>query len=111
MNTSKIFVIACYYDGSNDTIFECVKSIQKYYKSAKIGVIESNSPDKTYFQRLKQKKNVGDVGNLAIYNYFFEDPSLLKLILISKVDKIGCVNIILFLLSIPRFNKFALSPK
>ena len=36
--------------------FECVKSIQKLYKSAKIIVIDSNSPDKTYFQRLKQKK-------------------------------------------------------
>ena len=56
MNTKKIFVIACYYDGSNASIFECVKSIQKYYKSAKIVVVDSNSPDKTYFQRLKEKK-------------------------------------------------------
>ena len=56
MNTKKIFVIACYYDGSNRSIFECVNSIQKYYKSAKIVVIDSNSPDKTYFQRLKEKK-------------------------------------------------------
>ncbi len=56
MNTKKIFVIACYYDGSNGSIFECVKSIQKYYKSAKIVVVDSNSPDKTYFQRLKEKK-------------------------------------------------------
>ena len=56
MNMKKIFVIACYYDGSNNAIFECVKSIQKLYKSAKIIVIDSNSPDKTYFQRLKQKK-------------------------------------------------------
>ena len=56
MNTKKIFVIACYYDGSNASIFECVKSIQKHYKSAKIVVVDSNSPDKTYFQRLKEKK-------------------------------------------------------
>ena len=56
MNTKKIFVIACYYDGSNAAIFECVKSIQKHYKSAKIVVVDSNSPDKTYFQRLKEKK-------------------------------------------------------
>ena len=54
MNAKKIFVIACYYDGTNDSIFECVKSIQKYYKSAKIVVIDSNSPDKSYFQRLKE---------------------------------------------------------
>ena len=53
MSPKKIFVIACYYDGSNNSIFECVKSIQKYYKSAKIVVIDSNSPDKTYFQKLK----------------------------------------------------------
>ena len=50
MNTKKIFVIACYYDGSNTSIFECVKSIQKHYKSAKIVVVDSNSPDKTYFK-------------------------------------------------------------
>ena len=49
MNAKKLFVIACYYDGSNNSIFECVKSIKKYYKSAKIAVIDSNSPDKTYF--------------------------------------------------------------
>ena len=61
MNAKKIFVIACYYDGSNDSIFECVKSIQKYYKSAKIVIIDSNSPNKTYFQRLKKK-------NINVYN-------------------------------------------
>ena len=54
MNSKKIFVIACYYDGTNDSIFKCVKSIQKNYKSPKIVVIDSNSPDKTYFQRLKE---------------------------------------------------------
>ncbi len=56
MNTKKIFVIACYYDGSNDSIFKCVSSIQKYYKSAKIIVIDSNSPNKSYFEKLKKKK-------------------------------------------------------
>ena len=55
MNTKKLFVIACYYDGSNNSIFECVKSIQKYYKS-QIAVIDSNSPDKSYFKKLKEKK-------------------------------------------------------
>ena len=47
-----------------------------------------NKLEKILDKRIKQKKNVGDVGNLAMYNYFYEDPSLLKLILISKVDKI-----------------------
>jgi len=53
MNTKKLFVIACYYDGSNNSIFECVKSIQKYYKYPQIAVIDSNSPDKSYFKKLK----------------------------------------------------------
>ena len=56
MNTKKLFVIACYYDGSNNSIFECVKSIQKYYKYPQIAVIDSNSPDKSYFKKLKEKK-------------------------------------------------------
>ena len=67
MNAKKIFVIACYYDGTNNSIFECVKSIQKYYKSAKIIVIDSNSPDKTYFQRLKEKRII--VFNAKNKNY------------------------------------------
>ena len=33
-------------------------------------------------KRINLKKNVGDVGNLVLYNYFCEDLSLLKLILI-----------------------------
>ena len=57
MNTKKLFVIACYYDGSNNSIFECVKSIQKYYKYPQIAVIDSNSPDKSYFKKLKEKKS------------------------------------------------------
>ncbi len=61
MNTKKIFVIACYYDGSNNSIFECVSSIQKYYKSPRIVVIDSNSPDKSYFKKLKEKK-------ITVYN-------------------------------------------
>ena len=56
MNTKKLFVIACYYDGSNNSIFECVKSIQKYYKYPQIAVIDSNSPNKSYFKKLKKKK-------------------------------------------------------
>ena len=55
MNVKKLFVIACYYDGSNNSIFECVNSIQKYYKSPQIAVIDSNSPDKSYFKKLKKK--------------------------------------------------------
>ena len=67
MNTKKLFVIACYYDGSNNSIFECVKSIQKYYKSPQIAVIDSNSPDKSYFKKLKEKKVI--VYNAKNKNY------------------------------------------
>ena len=55
MNAKKLFVIACYYDGSNNSIFECVNSIKRYYKSPQIAVIDSNSPDKSYFEKLKEK--------------------------------------------------------
>ncbi len=56
MDTKKAFVIACYHDGSNDSIFKCVNSILKYYKLPKIVVVDSNSPNKTYFNKLKKKK-------------------------------------------------------
>lgn len=55
MINNRLFVIPCYFDGSNDAIFNCTNSILKYYKNPSIVVIDSNSPDKTYFRKLKSK--------------------------------------------------------
>lgn len=51
-----MFVIACYYDGINNSIFDCIDSIKKYYHKPNIVVIDSDSPDKTYFKILKKNK-------------------------------------------------------
>ena len=53
----RIFIISCYFDGSNSAIFKCANSIIKYYKNPKIVVVDSDSPDKSYFKIL-QKKNI-----------------------------------------------------
>ena len=57
MKSKRIFIISCYFDGSNNAILDCVASIKKYYLNPKIVVIDSNSPDKTYFNKLR-KDNV-----------------------------------------------------
>ena len=44
--------------------------------------------DKVLKKRIKKKKIVGDHDNQIIYNYFYEDQSLLKLLYFPKVDKI-----------------------
>ena len=50
-----IFVISCFYDGTNEAIFNCIESIHKNYKKPKIVVIDSNSPDKSYFNKISSK--------------------------------------------------------
>ena len=50
MNLNRMFVIACYYDGTNNSIFNCVDSIIKFYHNPNIVVIDSDSPDKNYFK-------------------------------------------------------------
>jgi len=53
----RIFIVSCYFDGSNSAIFNCTNSIIKYYKNPKIVVVDSDSPDKSYFKPL-EKKNI-----------------------------------------------------
>lgn len=55
MINDRLFVLPCYFDGSNNAIFESTNSILKYYKNPSIVVIDSDSPDKTYFKKLKSK--------------------------------------------------------
>ena len=57
MNKNRIFIIPCFFNGSNTSIFNCVDSILKFYKNPKIVVIDSNSPDKSYFKELIKKKS------------------------------------------------------
>jgi len=46
------FIIPCRYNGA---IFECVKSIKAHYPNdAEIIVVDSDSPDKSYFKKLEQ---------------------------------------------------------
>ena len=52
MHKDRLFVISCYFDGSNDAIFNCVNSIISNYDNPKILVIDSDSPDKSYFDKL-----------------------------------------------------------
>jgi hypothetical protein len=64
MNKNRIFIIPCFFNGSNTSIFNCVDSILKFYKNPKIVVIDSNSPDKSYFKELiKKKVTILDVKN------------------------------------------------
>ena len=43
---------------------------------------------KIYNLRLSKKKFVGGANNQVLWNYFYEDKSLLKLIQIPKIDKL-----------------------
>ena len=55
MSKERLFVISCYFDGSNDAIFNCTDSILNNYNKPKIIVVDSDSPDKSYFDKLKSK--------------------------------------------------------
>ena len=55
MNEKRLFVISCFFDGTNDAIFNCTKSIIENYKNPKIIIVDSNSPDKSYYNNLDPK--------------------------------------------------------
>ena len=64
MITNRLFVISCYFDGSNDSIIKCTKSIIQNYNKPNIVVVDSNSPDKSYFKKLDHKHiQIMDIGN------------------------------------------------
>ena len=64
MNNKRVFVISCYFDGSNDAIFNSTNSILDLYDNPKIVVVDSDSPDKSYFNKI-QSSNIAilDVKN------------------------------------------------
>ena len=53
MNKDRLFVVSCFFDGSNNAIFDCTNSIINNYVNPKIVVVDSDSPDKSYFKRLQ----------------------------------------------------------
>jgi len=64
MITNSLFVISCYFDGSNNSILRCTNSIIQNYNEPNIVVVDSNSPDKSYFEKLDKKYiQIMDIGN------------------------------------------------
>ena len=64
MNEERLFVISCFYDGSNNAIFNCTNSIQQHYEHPKIVVVDSDSPDKSYFNILESRSiDILDIKN------------------------------------------------
>lgn len=47
-----MFIIPCRFDPERPIIFECVDRIKKYHPGEKIVVVDSASPDKSYFDKL-----------------------------------------------------------
>ena len=104
MNKERLFVISCYFDGTNDAIFNCTNSIIECYNSPDIVVVDSDSPDKSYFNKLREKsikvldvKNTNyDTGAYWIgfkkfndyeHYYFLQDSIKIKTNLISYEKK------------------------
>lgn len=46
------FIIPCRLDPNNPIIFECVRRVQEHHPDDKILVVDSNSHDKSYFDKL-----------------------------------------------------------
>lgn len=55
------FVIPCYYTPEHTYIYDCVSSIERTNPTADIVVVDSSSPDKTYFSKINA--TVLDVNN------------------------------------------------
>lgn len=47
-----MFIIPCRFDPERPIIFECLDRIKKYHPGEKIVVVDSASPDKSYFDKL-----------------------------------------------------------
>ena len=63
-----MFVIPCKYTPKSPVV-DCVKSIRKYYKDERIVVVDSDSDDKSYFDKIiKYDAEVYDVGNKNYVN-------------------------------------------
>ncbi len=52
---SSAFIIPCKYSKEVPILFNCLKSIRKHHPSDEIFVVDSNSDDKSYFNRAEQE--------------------------------------------------------
>jgi glycosyltransferase involved in cell wall biosynthesis len=72
-----MFVIACRNDPVNNYIVDLVDDIRKYHASEEILIVDSDSPDKSYFTKVMEYSNVivADVRNphyfVGAYKYAF----------------------------------------
>tara|TARA_B100000900_G_scaffold369013_1_gene346589 strand:- start:2077 stop:2835 length:759 start_codon:yes stop_codon:yes gene_type:complete len=95
MNNKRLFVISCYFDGSNEAIFNCTNSILKLYENPNIVIVDSDSPDKTYFNKIRsnnveildvKNKNYDTGAYWIAFNkfndfdnyYFLQDSTIIK---------------------------------
>ena len=95
MQNKRLFVISCYFDGSNEAIFNNTNSILKHYKNPKIVIVDSDSPDKTYFNKIRssnieildvKNKNYDTGAYWIAFNkfndfdnyYFLQDSTIIK---------------------------------
>tara|TARA_R110002020_G_scaffold83295_1_gene206433 strand:- start:70 stop:780 length:711 start_codon:yes stop_codon:yes gene_type:complete len=53
-----IFVVPCRFNPAHPTILDCVQSIRKYHPDDSIVVVDSNSPDKSYFDKIRHIDNL-----------------------------------------------------
>ena len=65
-----IFVVPCRYDPTRPTILDCVQSIRKYHPDDSIVVVDSDSPDKSYFNDIKDITNL-TIEDCANKNYIY----------------------------------------
>ena len=58
-----MFIIPCFYEKQKSMLFDTIDSIIKFHPNEKIIVVDSNSPDKSYFSNLPSKVEVLDIKN------------------------------------------------
>ncbi len=65
-----IFVVPCRYNSAKPIIEDCVRSIYSCHPDDQIVVVDSDSPDKSYFEKIKNIPNL-QIENCANVNYVY----------------------------------------
>jgi hypothetical protein len=65
MPSKSIFIVPCYFDGTNKAVFDCVSSILKHHPDDDILIVDSDSPDRSYFElkNINDHVNIFDIAN------------------------------------------------
>jgi hypothetical protein len=97
------FVITAYCTNENKCIIDCVKSVRKYHKNSKIIIIDSDSPNKSYFNDvLKYNVEICDIKNKHRFTgsvwYAYENFSKINYFYFLQ-DSLICTGNVLHLLS------------